>query len=187
MNHTGTIPLETQRLILRRFRPEDTQAAYANFMSDPEVPRFMRWEAHTDITQTEEYLAQVAVGYEKTDYYRWAITLKPDDGPIGVIAMMIGNERDATAEVAYALGRQYWNMGIVSEALARVLAHAFGEVGVNRLEAYHSVRNPASGKVMQKAGMRCEGHARQKYKGHDGYEDCDLYAILAEDWNKDAR
>jgi ribosomal-protein-alanine N-acetyltransferase len=55
------------------------------------------------------------------------------------------------------------------------------EVGFNRIEAYHSINNMASGKVMQKSGMEFEGRMRQKYKSHSGFEDSDLYAILKQD------
>jgi RimJ/RimL family protein N-acetyltransferase len=48
-------------------------------------------------------------------------------------------------------------------------------------KAYHSINNPASGKVMQKAGMKYEGRMRQKYKSHLGFEDSNLYAILRKD------
>lgn len=186
LNHIGTRTLETKRLILRRFVMEDAEDAFRNWFSDPEVPRFMRWQVHTDVAQTMEYLAQVIAGYEKPEFYRWAIAVKPGNRPVGAIAFFVANEWDCVAEVAYALGRQHWNRGIATEAMRRVLAYAFEEVGVNRMETYHSIRNPASGKVMQKAGMRCEGHARQKYKSKDGFEDCDLYAILADDWRAGA-
>jgi ribosomal-protein-alanine N-acetyltransferase len=66
--------------------------------------------------------------------------------------------------------------------LKKVLHFALLEVGVNRVEAFHAVANPASGRVMQKAGMTLEGHARQKYRSHNGLESSDLYAILAEDY-----
>lgn len=71
--------------------------------------------------------------------------------------------------------------GIASEALKSVLKFAFKTVGFNRLESYHSVNNPASGEVMQNAGMKLEGLARQKYRSNIGFEDCNMYAILKED------
>ena len=69
----------------------------------------------------------------------------------------------------------------MTEALCAVIRYAFDSAGVNRLEAFHSVRNPASGAVMRKAGMLLEGRARQKYRSHMGYEDCDLYGICRDD------
>jgi len=55
------------------------------------------------------------------------------------------------------------------------------DVEFNRIEAYHAIANPASGKVMQKAGMKYEGTMRKKYRSHVGFEDSNLYAILRED------
>lgn len=69
----------------------------------------------------------------------------------------------------------------MTEALRAVLAFAFDRADFHRVEACHSVRNPASGRVMQKAGMTFEGTARQKYKANCGFQDCRLYAALRKD------
>jgi ribosomal-protein-alanine N-acetyltransferase len=69
----------------------------------------------------------------------------------------------------------------ISEALKKVLRFGLIEVSLNRIEAFHAINNPASGKVMIKCGMRYEGRAGQKYRSHNGFEDCDMYAILRED------
>ncbi|MDR0883427.1 MAG: GNAT family N-acetyltransferase [Oscillospiraceae bacterium] len=185
MTHKGTVALETERLILRRFTLEDANAAHKNWFSDPDVAMYMRWDAHTDISQTQEFIRLFVGSYEKPDFYRWAITLKQDGQAIGAIGFQIDSEYDGVADVSYTLCKAFWHQGIVSEALKEVLRFALLEVGVNRVEAFHAVSNPASGRVMQKAGMILEGHARQKYRSHRGLEDSDLYAILAEDYRKD--
>ena len=84
-------------------------------------------------------------------------------------------------EVAYSLGKAYWNKGYMTEALKAVLVFGLKTVGINRIEAYHAINNPGSGKVLQKSGMRYEGRLRQKYKSHMGFEDCDMYAVLKSD------
>ena len=183
MNHTGTQKIETERLILRRFTMDDVPDAYNNWKSDPDVAKYMQWDAQTDIEQTKDYFMRYYIGnYEKHDYYRWAIALKEDNKVIGSVGFHISSEYDSIADVSYALGKRFWNKGIMSEALTAVVSHALNVVGINRLEAFHAVSNPGSGRVLQKAGMKFEGHARQKYRNrHRGFEDCDMYAILRED------
>lgn len=181
MNHTGTQEIETKRLILRRFTVEDVADAYNNWFCDPEVAMYMRWNAHTSISQTEESLKRYIAGYAEPDFYRWAIMLKNGSSVIGAIGFHVSSEYDSVADVAYSLGKKFWNQGFASEALKAVLNYALIGVGINRIEAFHSVDNPASGRVMQKAGMRFEGRARQKYRSHKAFEDSDMYAVLRED------
>lgn len=181
MNHVGTQKIETVRLILRKFNINDVADAYDNWYSDPEVTMWLQNNVHTDISQTKDYLSWFISSYEKPDFYRWAITLKSDNKAIGSIGFTINSERDSVADLSYSLSKKHWNQGIVTESLISVLKYGLLKVGVNRIEAFHATNNPASGKVMQKAGMKYEGHSRQKYKSHKGFEDCDLYAILKED------
>jgi ribosomal-protein-alanine N-acetyltransferase len=168
-------------LTLRRFTLSDAEKAFINLYSDPDVAFYMRYDAHHDVKQTEDMLSKVIPSYEIPDFYRWAITVRGSDEVIGAIGLHVIDELDMVAEVSYVLGKAFWGKGIISEALREVLRFGLLEVGVNRIEAFHAVNNPASGKVMKKAGMKLEGHLRQKYRSHGGFEDCDLYAIIRSD------
>ena len=179
--HKGTVMLETNRLILRKFEISDAEAMFNNWASDAEVAKYMRWNAHKNINETKEVLLNRIERYSNLNTYHWAITLKSTDIPIGNIALMSSNEYDMCAEVAYCLGRQYWGQGIITEALIAVLKFGLIEVNFNRIEAYHAISNMTSGKVMQKAGMKFEGRMRQKYRSHIGFEDSDMYAVVKED------
>jgi len=182
LKHKGTVAIETKRLLLRRFTLDDAAGAYNNWASDPEVCRYMRWQPHKDRSETLNILGAWLEAYARDSFYQWAVTLKENDEPIGAICLSVVNENDLCGDTAYCIGRKYWGQGITAEALKAVLAFAFKEAGFNRIEAYHSVNNPASGKVMQKAGMVFEGTARQKYKCISGFEDSAMYAILREDY-----
>ena len=184
MNHKGTVSLETERLILRKFTMDDVTDVYNNWLSDPDVAMYMQWDAHTDVKQTHDWVAGYYVAnYDKHNFYRWAIALKVDNNAIGSVGFNIEKEYDSVADVSYALCKRFWNKGIMSEALKAVVAFAFDEVKINRLEAFHAVSNPGSGRVLQKAGMKYEGHARQKYRNRQrGFEDCNMYAIIADEY-----
>ncbi|MBZ9687336.1 GNAT family N-acetyltransferase [Clostridium estertheticum] len=184
LNHKGTVTLETARLILRKFVFEDAENMFANWSNDAEVAKYMRWNEHNDINETKKNLRNRIEKYQEPSTYYWAIIMKTTNNPIGNIALITSSEYDMCADVAYCIGRGYWGQGIATEALKRVLEFGLAVVNFNRIEAYHSVNNIASGRAMQKAGMKYEGRMRQKYRSHVGFEDSDLYAILKEDLSR---
>lgn len=184
LNHTGTITLETERLVLRRFTIDDSEAVYNNWTSDSEVSKYMRWEHHRSIQETFSKVSDWVKRYANNSFYQWAITLRDSDEPIGAIGLIVVNESDMCGDFGYCISRKYWGKGITTEALREVLRLAFEMVGFNRIESYHSINNPASGKVMKNAGMKFEGLARQKYKSNVGFEDCNMYSVIREDFRK---
>jgi ribosomal-protein-alanine N-acetyltransferase len=107
----------------------------------------------------------------------WAITLKADSALVGAISLaeMIKGHQ---AGLAYWIGKPYWNQGYCTEAGQAVLGFAFSDLSLIRIHACHLTRNPASGRVMQKIGMRHEGCRRQHVKKWGEAEDLELYGIL---------
>jgi ribosomal-protein-alanine N-acetyltransferase len=184
LNHVGTITLKTDRLILRRFTIYDAKNVYKNWTSDSEASKYMRWKPHRSIEETESKINDWINRYKDNNFYQWAITFKDSDEPIGAIGLFVVNESDLTGDIAYIISRKYWGIGIATEALKAVLKFAFEVVGFNRIESYHSVNNPASGKVMQKTGMKLEGLAKQKYRSNVGFEDSYMYSILREEFKE---
>lgn len=183
--HRGTQVIETERLILRRFRVEDAQAMYDRWASDPEVTRFLTWPPHADADVTRRVIESWMAEYDKPDYYQWAITVKEqDDLPVGSISVVSHNDAVRKAEIGYCIGRAWWRQGITSEALEAVIAFLFGEVGMGRVEACHDVNNPNSGAVMRKCGMQKEGVMRRADHNNQGIVDICMYAALADEWKK---
>lgn len=177
MNHTGTQPIETERLVLRRFRGSDAKDIFNNWASDPEVTKHLSWEAHKNIRITKRVLRDWISFYGNPDFYLWAITIKDDDSPIGNINIHTAHIRKC-GEVGYCLSRKHWNKGIMTEVLRAVLDFGLNRVGFERIQSYHKTDNIASGRVMQKAGMVHEGLLHKYGEGWDGnLFDCDLYSI----------
>jgi ribosomal-protein-alanine N-acetyltransferase len=166
MNHIGTNSIETIRLILRRFRPEDAYDMYNNWASDKDTLKFVSWGPHTDINVTYRRILSLVESYKQPNIYYWAIYLKSDKQVIGSISVEISNDRDESCEIGYCIGRKYWGREIVLEALRAVMHYLFYEVGYRKIIAKYDVLNKASGRVMQKAGMEYErtlynlGHRR---------------------------
>ena len=119
--------------------------------------------------------------YSDEKYYQWAIVLKDIGEPIGSIAVVDQNEQAEVAHIGYCIGRKWWHQGITSEALKAVMDFMFDVVGANRIESRHDPRNPNSGKVMQKCGMKFEGTMRSSDINNQGLVDASYYALLKED------
>ena len=160
MNHCGTVPLETERLILRRFQLSDAPDFYQNVTSDPEVNRFLTWENDKSVADTEELMKEFIRRYDDPERYCWAIVIKETSEVIGTLAATNVRKNTRAVEVSYSIGRNWWGQGITAEALQKVMDFLFEQVGFNRIEAGYDVSNPNSGKVLEKVGMRREGILR---------------------------
>ena len=189
MTHKGTVTLETERLILRRFIISDLEPMFHNVWSNYDVWKWSNYEPMNSIEDvlhlnnifTDYWFAK----YDNLDYYNWAIQLKSTDEVIGRVRGSWLNkmdERIKQIELAYELGENWWKQGLMTEAVKRVIGFFFNEIGYNRIYAGHASENPASGKVMQKCGMAYEGTLRQGCIQHNSLFDEVRYAILAEDY-----
>ena len=172
--------LETERLILRPLRMRDAEDLFA-YAQDPEVSRHVLWETHRSVWDSRMFLRAAKRQYRRGEPGSFAITLRQSGRMIGTIGFMWINVDYRSGEVGYSLSRDYWNRGIMTEALREVLRFGFEDLALNRIEAQHETDNPASGKVMEHAGMRYEGTLRQRIKNKGRYVDVALYAILRGD------
>ncbi len=179
MKHCGTRQLETDRLILRRFVNEDAAAMYKNWASDDAVTKYLMWPTHSSEEISRRVTQDWVNSYSDEKYYQWAIVVKENgDEPIGSISVVDMKENISAVHIGYCIGRTWWNKGITSEALSAVMAFLFDVVDVNRIEARHDPRNPNSGKVMQKCGMKYEGTLRSADWNNQGICDACYYALL---------
>lgn len=180
MEHKGTVLLETARLLLRPFTPEDGDAMFRNWAHDAEVTRYLTWQPHADVSVSRQIAETWAKETENPDFYQWAIVPKALDEPIGSISVVHMNEQYASAELGYCIGKAWWGRGLTAEALRAVIEFLIRDVGFQRVSARHDVHNPNSGKVMRKAGMRQEGVIRRSGSNtSDPCCDLALYSILA--------
>ncbi len=185
MNHKGTKTIETERLLLRKFNKEDAGAMFRNWESDDKVTEFLRWKTATDISEAAEVLREWIQGYERHDFYQWAIVLKEIGEPVGTISVVNKNENLAIVHIGYCIGSKWWHQGIMTEAFKAVIPFFFEEVGVNRIESQHDPYNPNSGKVMQKCGLKYEGTLRQADWSNKGIVDACMYSLLKSEWESD--
>lgn len=182
MNHKGTITIETQRLILRKFTPDDVTAAFRNWTSDEKVTEFLRWPTHSNIGVTERVLNDWIAGYENPNFYQWAIVPKSINEPIGTISVVGTDEQTAKIHIGYCIGSKWWRQGYTSEAFAAIIPFFFEQVEAKRIESQHDPENPNSGKVMEKCGLTFEGTLRKADWSNKGIVDACMYAIISSDY-----
>ncbi len=186
MTHKGTVTLETEHLILRRFTSDDVEQIFNNCWSDHEIWKWTSYKpmqcAKDVIEVAEMFTDKWLNAYNKPNRYSWAIQLKTSNEVIGRFFGMNPDDRVNQIELAYELGRKWWNQGLMSEAVKAVIAFFFNEVGFNRIYAYHADENPASGRVMQKCGMTYEGTLRQACKCNNGVFDMVCHSIIADEY-----
>jgi len=186
MEHKGTVTLDAEKITLRRFEKSDSIAIYNNLYSDSEAMRFLPWDTHTDVSETMKHITNHLENYSNPAFYAWVIVRKEEDEPIGFIDTVIDVTINA-AKVDYGIGEKWWRKGYASDALSSVMRYLFEDVGVNRVFATHDPRNPNSGKVMEKCGMKYEGTLRQARYRKGEFSDRKMYSMLAEDFAKYGR
>ena len=181
LTHIGTQTIETERLVLRRYAPDDAESMFRNYARDAEVCRFLSWEPYQNVDGVRETLARWQEDYQRPDFYLWAIVL--NDEVIGGIDAREFDERNCAYELGYSLSRAYWGHGITTEAANAVVNYLFSKVSMHRITAKHDVKNPASGAVMRHLGMRYEGTYKGHYVRNNGdIADALVYAILRDEW-----
>ncbi len=157
MNGIGTQVIETERLILRKMEMGDAEAVYRNWTSDPLVARYVSWDVHASLEQTIKYVKYKVERYIGHDYcFDWVVVLKETNEPIGEIEAVEVSLAHRLVEMGDCYGSKFWNKGYGTEALKAFIAYMFEKVNVDKIIACHLSVNPASGRIMQKAGMHLD-------------------------------
>jgi len=166
--------ITTERLVLRR--PELRDASAIQTLAGA------REVAFNTLTIPHPYpdgAAEVWIEKHRADAF--AITLRETGEVVGMIGVHVNAEHQH-GEVGYWIGVPYQGRGYASEAARAVIDYAFSELKLNKVFAEHFARNPASGRVMQKAGMTYEGTLRQHHRKWGEFVDAAMYSILRTEW-----
>jgi RimJ/RimL family protein N-acetyltransferase len=171
--------LHTERLLLRPFRLTDASTVQ-KLAGDRAI-------ADTTLSIPHPYENGVAEAWIRTHpkhlaenaSLTYAITRKNETSVIGAIGLALHPDH-ALAEMGYWIGKSYWGQGYCTDAAKQMVQHGFETLQLNRIFARHLSRNPASGRVMVKVGMKFEGCLRQHVRKWGVFEDLNIYAILKE-------
>lgn len=172
--------LESPRLRLRPYRQDDARAIYALY-SDPVVTRYWSFPAWTRREQASEYLA-ARMALETPAVYAWALAERECDRLIGTTTLFSLSGPHKRAEIGYSLLPARQGQGLATEALRTVLEHAFGPLGLERIEADVDPRNEASWRLLEKLGFRREGLLRNRWRVDGEVCDSFLYGLLREEY-----
>ncbi len=172
--------LSTERLLLRPFALADAQRVQELAGSAAIADTTMHIPHPYPAGLAAEWISHHDANWEEGRSVTFAIVRQADNVLMGAISLGFDPENES-AEMGYWLGEPYWNHGYTTEAARAVIKFGFNVVGLNRIFAQYFTRNPASGRVMAKAGMRYEGCLRQRLKKADHFEDVGVYAILKSD------
>jgi RimJ/RimL family protein N-acetyltransferase len=176
--------LETDRLRLRRFHLTDA-ARIQELASLKEVAQgTLRLPHPYPDDAAEVWIKSQEQEYETGTSVNFAITLIADALLIGAIGLDIVAEH-RHARMGYWLGKPNWGKGYATEAVKAVLAYGFTQRGLHRIYAGHFSNNPASGRVLQKAGMTYEGRLREHYVRFGEPVTLELYGILKQDFSRE--
>lgn len=162
MNYYPPPVLETERLILRPITPEDAEAAYI-WLSDERVNRFMPYNIYSNLDEVLHWINDLIPAH---DGFQWGFALKGSNRLIG--SGGIGPHKGNPDEwvFGYNIRYDFWNQGLTTEAAKRMIKFAYDELGIRDFCSEHAVDNPASGKVMEKCGLKFERYG--EYSTFDG-------------------
>jgi len=170
------------RLVLRELEDDD-RAAVHRYAADPEVVRYLPWGPNTD-ADTQGFLRRAAA-YRRDEprrHFELAVTLRDGGALIGACGLHVSAPELGEAFIGYALARPYWGRGYATEAARGLLGFGFGELDLHRIFAVCDPDNVASARVLEKAGMRREGHLREHRWEKGRWRDSLLCAALAREW-----
>lgn len=185
MKLLGTKTLETERLILRKYKLDDVNDMYENWGTDPKCNIYLPWELHENKEETKNVIINWIKSYD-TDKFNWIIELKKDKIAIGGINVVRLNKKNNICEIGYCIGSKFWNKGYTTEALKRIIEYLFEECELYLIEADHHKSNIASGKVMEKSGMikECELRTRAFNRETNELENLVVYSITKDEYFK---
>lgn len=169
--------LETARLKLRPYTAADIPELLP-LVGAREVAATTLRIAHPYTEQDARAFLELAQDPDKI----WlAITLRSGGHQVGGIGLRV-DQQHQHAELGYWLGTDHWGYGFATEAAREMLRYGFKDLKLHRIFASHFGHNPASGRVLQKIGMRYEGCQRQHLRKWDQFVDSELYGIVRQDW-----
>ncbi|NMB34031.1 MAG: GNAT family N-acetyltransferase [Clostridium sp.] len=144
--------LQTNRLVLRPLKLNDAEHVFKSWTSDPDVVKYMQWDLHENLWDTEEWLASEEDSIDNDENYNWGFVLKETNSLIGSGGFQFDRERNMH-EIGYVIMKKYWGQGIASEAVEKIISFAKNTLGIKRMYGKHAKDNPASGRILQKHGF----------------------------------
>ncbi|MCT4565741.1 MAG: GNAT family N-acetyltransferase [Maledivibacter sp.] len=170
--------IETSRLRLRDFIKEDWESIHI-YASNKDVVKFMEWGPNTE-EDTKNFISMAIYSQKQSprDNYDLAVILKETGKLIGGGTINVYNRKNKDGLIGYCFNPNYWRMGYATELAEGLLHFGFKELKLHRIHATCDIKNIGSAKVLEKIGMKREGHLREHIWISDRWRDSYLYSIL---------
>lgn len=146
----GTVELRTERMTLRRYRPEDADPLYRYFGADPTMYAYSGWNPYATLKNAQETVRRFIESYDDEHVYSWVMDI--DDVVVGTIGAY--DYEDGQIEVGFSVAKGWQGRGLATEALKKVLEYLTENEGISCVTAWCAVENIGSQKVLEKAGMQ---------------------------------
>ena len=183
LSHIGTIVIETDRLLLRRFQYADTSAMLKNWIADERIQSMYAEPVYTTEEEVKGLLDKYIGFYEKDDYYRWAIILKETGACIGQIAYFLVDTKNHFAEIEYCIGSAFQCRGYATEATKAVIRFGFEKIKLHKVQISTKENNKSSKRVIEKCGFTYEGTLRDYFYTKGEYTGRLYYSMLQSEYS----
>ena len=150
--------------------------------SDDQVTQFLPYASWTKLEDAQAWLQRMDTLAESGESRQLVIVRNDDAAVMGTVLLFRYEEGSARLEIGYVLGSAHWRQGYAREALAAVLAHAFGPMAIRRIEAQVNTANIASNALLIALGFQHEGLLRQRWVDKGAARDVHFYGCLASEW-----
>ncbi len=174
--------IESERLLLRRFKDSDL-VPFMAYRNDPEVAKYQDWDS-CDQQEAMAFIREMEAARPGVpgEWFQFAIESKETGALIGDCALKVDEHEPYRAEIGFTLAREHQGKGLASEAVSRLLDYAFDALGLHRVVAIADCKNAPSVALLERLGMRREGHFIENtwFKGR--WADEYLYAALKAEW-----
>ena len=183
MPDEGFIEMAGPRVALRRFEPGDVDRFVA-YRSCEQVARFQGWDAPYPREEGERFIQEIANQHPDTagEWFQFAVALRPAGQLIGDCAAMPQADDPRQCEIGFTIAPDYQRHGYATEAVRLLLGYLFTVRGKHRITAYCDPRNAASAALLERLGMRREGHLRENTWAKGEWTDDLVYGLLHDEW-----
>jgi len=172
------------RVALRRFQLGDV-ADFVAYRSAEEVARFQSWDAHYSREAGERFVRQMMNQHPDTpgEWFQLAVALRSTGRLIGDCAVKPDADDPRQCEIGFTLAPEHQGRGYATEAARLLVGYLFTARGKHRITAYCDARNSASAAVLERLGMRREGHLRESTWAKGEWTDDLVYGLLHDEWH----
>lgn len=174
--------IRTERLLLRDLKEDDWQAVH-DYASDPEVVRYMGWGPNSK-RETKSFVDRALAALRDCPRrdYTLGIVVVASNRLIGGCGIHVSSPENREGWLGYCLNRHFWRRGYATETARGLTEFGFKDLGLHRIFATCDPANAESAHVLEKVGMKCEGHIREHRWAKGSWRDSLLYSILEQEW-----